>query len=171
MIKLIVPVVFLSVGLGVGIGAGVALAPAKAPEGAPESNEADKETKGFEDKKAKPKKPTEKGGEGGFEYLKMTKQFVVPVVEDDKIAAMVTMTLSLEADPTITEAFYSIEPKLRDAFLQVIFDHANIGGFNGRFTESGNLGVLRKALLEVARKDLGDNVSQVLIMSINRQDS
>jgi hypothetical protein len=53
----------------------------------------------------------------------------------------------------------------------VIFDHANIGGFNGRFTESGNLGVLRKALLEVARKDLGDNVSQVLIMSINRQDS
>ena len=171
MIKLIVPVVFLSVGLGVGIGAGVVLAPAKAPEGAPEANEADRETNESEDKKAKPKKPNEKDGERGFEYLKMTKQFVVPVVDDDKIAAMVTMTLSLEADPAITEAFYSIEPKLRDAFLQVIFDHANIGGFNGTFTESGNLGVLRKALLEVARKDLGDSVSQVLIMSINRQDS
>ncbi|WP_120631691.1 flagellar basal body-associated FliL family protein [Ruegeria sp. EL01] len=171
MIKLLIPIVFLSVGLGVGIGAGIVLAPAEAPGGTSGSKEVHKETKGSEETKSKPKKSPKKDGEGGFEYLKMTKQFVVPVVEDDKIAAMVTLTLSLEADPAITEAFYSIEPKLRDAFLQVIFDHANTGGFNGTFTESVNLSVLRKALLEVARKDLGRNVSQVLIMSINRQDT
>jgi hypothetical protein len=171
VIKLLIPIVFLSVGLGVGIGAGIVLAPAEAPGGTSGSKEVHKETKGSEETKSKPKKSPKKDGEGGFEYLKMTKQFVVPVVEDDKIAAMVTLTLSLEADPAITEAFYSIEPKLRDAFLQVIFDHANTGGFNGTFTESVNLSVLRKALLEVARKDLGRNVSQVLIMSINRQDT
>ena len=45
------------------------------------------------------------------------------------------------------------EPKLRDSFLQVLFDHANLGGFEGAFTEAGTLGGLRKALREVAQKD------------------
>jgi hypothetical protein len=30
---------------------------------------------------------------------------------------------------------------------------------------------LRKSLLEVAKKDLGDDVSKVLIMSVSRQDT
>ncbi|WP_377181182.1 flagellar basal body-associated protein FliL [Ruegeria arenilitoris] len=101
----------------------------------------------------------------------MTKQFVVPVVEKNEISALVTMSLSLETRPGISEEFYEIEPKLRDGFLQVLFDHANIGGFDGEFTQSDNLEVLRKSLLEVARKDLGDDVSRVLIMSVSRQDT
>ncbi len=171
MMKLLLPVVFLLVGLGAGIGAAKFLAPEKTPEVASEDKDAKKETKRA-DKKQKAEKKSDKGDKaGGFEYLKLTKQFVVPVVKDDQISAMVTMSLSLEANPAITETFYAIEPKLRDGFLQVLFDHANTGGFDGIFTESDTLTVLRKALLEVAQKDLGADVSQVLIMSVNRQDT
>ncbi len=155
------PIIFLIVGLGAGVGAGIALAPTKKTDDYSESEQKPKDDK---------KKPS-KDEPSTHEYLKLTKQFVVPVVADEEISALVTMSLSLEVRPGIAEAFYEIEPKLRDRFLQVLFDHANIGGFDGAFTRSDNLTTLRKALLEVARKDLGDDVSQVLIMSVSRQDT
>lgn len=168
MIAKLIPVIFLIVGLGAGIGAGLVLAPAKNPESAVSAKEAVKEDKAVDKKSGKSKK---KDKADGFGYLKMTKQFVIPVVKDDQIEAMVTLALSLEANPAITETYYAIEPKLRDGFLQVLFDHANTGGFDGTFTESGNLDILRNSLLEVARKEFGDDVSKVLILSVNRQDS
>ncbi len=166
MIKKLLPVIFLVIGTGAGIGAGTFLG----------SGETKKETEGTEkvekETKEKPAKDKGKKGEGGgFDYLKLTKQFVVPIVEDEEISALVTMSLSLEANSAITETFYAIEPKLRDGFLQVLFDHANTGGFDGAFTHSDNLSTLRKSLLEVAKKDLGDDVSKVLIMSVSRQDT
>ena len=69
------------------------------------------------------------------EYVKLNNQFVVPVVEDGRVAAMVVLSLSLEVEAGNTEAVYQREPKLRDAFLQVLFDHANVGGFCGSFTD------------------------------------
>lgn len=168
MVSKLIPVIFLIVGLGAGIGAGLVLAPAKKPETAVAEKKAVKEDKAAGKKTGKSK---EKGKGESSGYLKMTKQFVVPVVKDDQIEAMVTLSLSLEANPAITETYYAIEPKLRDGFLQVLFDHANTGGFDGAFTESGNLDVLRNSLLEVARKEFGDDVSKVLILSVNRQDS
>ncbi|SDX69402.1 hypothetical protein SAMN05444358_10968 [Ruegeria halocynthiae] len=161
----LLPIVLLIAGLAVGVGVRLVLAPsdkAKEPAEAAQIPKADKTNKS---KKGK-------GDDSGVhEYLKLTKQFVIPVVAEDEISALVTMSLSLEVRPGIAEAFYEIEPKLRDRFLQVLFDHANIGGFDGAFTRSDNLGALRKALLEVARKDLGQDVSKVLIMSVSRQDT
>ena len=68
------------------------------------------------------------------------------------------------------EAVYAKEPKIRDSFLQVLFDHANIGGFDGAFTNANNLDVLRGALREIAQKDVGEQVIDVLIAEIARQD-
>lgn len=173
MIKILTPLLFLAVGLGAGIGAGNLLTQKDASGNATDAEQIAKtNTSPTEAESAVKKKPKNKKDEsGGFEYLKLTKQFVVPIVQDDEISALVTMSLSLEAEPSVTDAFYAIEPKLRDGFLQVLFDHANAGGFDGSFTHSDNLNTLRKSLLEVARKDLGDDVSQVLIMSVSRQDT
>ena len=66
---------------------------------------------------------------------------------------------------------YKVEPKLRDEFLQVMFDHANSGGFSGTYTDGANLLLLRKALLESAKGVLKDLVSDVLIVEIVRQDN
>ncbi|WP_170452391.1 flagellar basal body-associated FliL family protein [Ruegeria arenilitoris] len=173
--KKLLPVLFLIAGLGAGAAAGLFLTPgpadteadAKAPE--PHAVETAKETTDKANKTSGHSETSVKAGP--YEYLKLTKQFVVPVVEENEISALVTMSLSLETRPGISEEFYEIEPKLRDGFLQVLFDHANIGGFDGEFTQSDNLEVLRRSLLEVARKDLGDDVSRVLIMSVSRQDT
>jgi hypothetical protein len=84
---------------------------------------------------------------------------------------MVILSLSLEVATGTSEQVYSREPKLRDGFLQVLFDHANSGGFKGSFTDSSNLVLLRRTLMETARSILGEVVQDVLISDIARQDS
>lgn len=105
------------------------------------------------------------------DYVKLNNQFVVPVVEHGDVVALVILSISLEVAAGNSEAVYLREPKLRDVFLQVLFDHANAGGFDGAFTQSNTMDVLRSSLLEVARKTLGAVVTDVLIVDIVRQDS
>ena len=46
----------------------------------------------------------------------------------------------------------------------------NMGGFDGAFTESGRLSVLRVALLEAAHATLGKDVTDILITDVVRQE-
>lgn len=105
------------------------------------------------------------------EYAKLNNQFIIPVLEDGVVASLVVLSLSLEVAAGSTELVHQHEPKLRDVFLQVLFSHANSGGFRGSFTDSTNLVPLRSALLEAARTVLPDQVRDVLIGDIVRQDS
>ncbi len=106
-----------------------------------------------------------------MEYAKLNNQFVVPIVKDTVVVALVVLALSVEVVEGSKEAVFLREPKLRDSFLQVLFDHANVGGFDWAFTSADNLSVLRRALREAGQKDLGDDVlNDVLIIEIARQD-
>ena len=105
------------------------------------------------------------------EFVKLNNQFIVPVVEDGLVSSLVIMSLSLEVKTGATEKVYRAEPKLRDAFLQVLFDHANTGGFAGAFTGSANMDRLRTSLTETARTVLGSDVIGVLVSDIVRQDT
>ncbi|SLN63732.1 hypothetical protein TRL7639_03596 [Falsiruegeria litorea R37] len=170
--KKLLPVLFLIVGLGAGAGAGVFLGPGEKAEEKAEAKDSEYSEDAAEKKeaKAKPEK-SEEETPSGSEYVKFPKQFVIPIVTKDHISALATVSLSLEAVEGSTEAVYSKEPKLRDLFLQVLFDHANMGGFDGAFTRPDNLAPLRKALNDVARNELGDIVKDVLIVDIARQDT
>ena len=106
----------------------------------------------------------------GTEFIKLNNQFVIPIVDRDMIRAMVVMSLNVEVTQGAAQQVYALEPKLRDAFLQELFDHANMGGFAGEFTGSNNMDVLRAALTEVAQRVLGDLAHGVLITWIARQD-
>jgi hypothetical protein len=101
----------------------------------------------------------------------MSNQFVVPVLKEGRISALVVLSLSLETAAGMRETVFAREPKLRDAFLQVLFDHANAGAFDGNFTASGRIDTLRRSLSEAARPILGAGVYDVLITDIARQDS
>lgn len=163
MIRKLLPILLALLGLGAGIGAGIALKPdpeplaAEDPCGTAETAHAPAEP---EDAEA----PT-------HDYVKMNNQFVVPVVEGGRVSALVILSISLEVQLATGEQVYQREPKLRDGFLQVLFDHANAGGFRGAFTDANNMTILRHALLEVAEKALGPIVSDVLIVDIVRQDN
>lgn len=166
MLKKILPLVMLLIGSGVGVGAGMALRPA------PEMSEKvmdDPAQMAKEPEKAEPFGPENPAPE--MDYVKLNNQFVVPIVKDRVVVALIVLALSLEVPDGNAEAVFRREPKLRDSFLQVLFDHANIGGFDGSFTEANNLAVLRSGLREAGQKEMGaDIIHDVLILEIARQD-
>lgn len=183
MIKKLLPVILLIFGAGAGVGAGLFLRPAPAPEAAeaadgatdeaPEEAAEKKEEKPEEKGEEKAEEKAEEGAEEGVlasEYVKMNNQFVIPVVEQDDVVALVVVSLSVEVDAGQKDTVYRHEPKLRDSFLQVLFNHSNRGGFDGAFTRPQTMADLRNALLEVAQRDVGNLAKDVLILGIARQD-
>ena len=170
MLGKLLPSLLAVVGAVGGVGAGLAL---KAPEQASvEIHPCGPEGGDHEDAAAKKSSDDDHGDEenDGYDYVKLNNQFVVPVVRDSKVSALVVMSLSVEVKAGETNQVYSRQPKLRDAFLQVLLDHANTGGFDGDFTNGEAMVGLRKALKEVATKLGGPSVSDVLILEIVRQD-
>ncbi|MGC1497574.1 MAG: flagellar basal body-associated protein FliL [Sulfitobacter sp.] len=166
MLKKVLPIVLLFVGSGAGVGAGIFLRPAP-----PEAKVDLEETEGEAAKEGVAKAHDPDNPPPLKEYVKLSNQFVVPIVKDKSVVSLIVLALSLEVAEGQKDAVYLREPKLRDSFLQVLFDHANIGGFDGAFTEVNNLAVLRNALREVGQRDMGkDVVHDVLILEIARQD-
>lgn len=155
MLKKLLPILLLLIGTGAGIGAGIMTAPGQ------KSAETHEE----------PELTEEEIAANQPEFIKLNNQFVVPLVANDRVTSMVVLSLSLETSPGMSEAVYAREPKLRDLFLRVLFDHANIGGFRGPFTQAETLDLLRRALREVAQKEMGKDIRDVLIVDIARQDT
>ena len=155
---LIMPVAALVVGLAAGVGGGLLLAPA--PELPDESGQ---------NLEAAPFEPPEPGLQG--EFAGLGNQFVVPVVRDGSVRALVLVSVTLEVTEGGSATVHSIEPRLRDAFLQVLFDHANAGGFDDRFTQNDRMSLLRQGLREAAHRLLGPILRDVLIVDMIRQEA
>lgn len=165
----LLPVILALIGIGGGVGAGLAFKPEPGAmaeiSSCPDTENATADSDhGGKDEHA------DHGEENSQEYVKLNNQFVIPVVAKEVVDALVVMSLSIEIQAGETETVYTREPKLRDAFLQVLFDHANMGGFNGEFTNANNLDVLRMSLTEAAQGVIGKNATGVLITDIARQD-
>mgnify|MGYP000253519021 CR=1 FL=1 len=176
MKKLLLPLVLLLVGVGAGVGAGLFLLPQSDPDaemaavnpcGEPETADHGGEEHASESDAVQ---LDSHGNVISNEYAKLNNQFVVPIVEEGLVSAMVVLALSIEVPAGNKEAVFLAEPKLRDAFLQAMFDHANVGGFSGNFTSTRSLRPLREDLVGKAKAILPGIAKNVLIIDIVRQD-
>ena len=110
--------------------------------------------------------------EGELAYVPMEKPFVVPIFADEKVVAMVVVSLSVETEAEAASKIEGLKPRLRDSFLKVMFRHANSGGFDGSFTGGRKMEDLKSALRAAAQEVLHEKpVGEVLITEIARQDS
>ncbi|NOR61529.1 MAG: flagellar basal body-associated protein FliL [Rhodobacteraceae bacterium] len=189
--KKLLPIILLLLGGGGGVGAGYFLRPAPhEPEMMAECAEGDElctpaeagghgeEMAAEEGDHGEADSVAEDGGhEAGTtegtgnepEYVALQRQMIVPIVSDDKVISLVVLSLSIEVEAGYTLDVYDREPKIRDAFLQVLFRHANTGGFNGDFTSGEKMADLRRALNSAAAQVLGPIAIQVLVTDILRQ--
>ncbi|MFK7751481.1 MAG: flagellar basal body-associated FliL family protein [Sedimentitalea sp.] len=170
MAKLL-PIILLIIGIGAGIGAGIMFAPAPVDE----EMALEEGAEGKDDlAKEEEPEPNIKPGDVPIEardFVAFENQFVIPVVRGDDVVSLVVLSLSLEAKSEMRPIIQTREPRLRDQFLSVLFDHANMGGFRGAFTSAENMELLRRSLRETAQKELGKDVLDVLITDIARQDT
>jgi hypothetical protein len=164
--KKLFPALMLLVGTGAGVGAGVYLRPEPVP-----ALDADEAASPENEKVVIEHAAGDSVPANGKEYIKLSNQFVVPLVEKDRIASMVVMTLSVEIPEGQGQKVYDLEPKIRDVFLRVLFDHAAIGGFRGAFLHNENLDTVRTSLRNAALSNFGEDfIGDVLIFEIARQD-
>jgi hypothetical protein len=195
--KILLPIVLALLGLGAGVGAGLAFRPPAPDEAAAEAHpcapdahaaageagpgepaDGHAEATGAEDACiAEADDPFDHAGKPAHDpdlhltYVPIEKPFIVPVFAKEKITAMVVLSLSVETDEKQSELVAAMQPRLRDRFLQVMFRHANSGGFDGSFTEGRRMDDLRSGLLSAAREVMADAfVGDVLITEIARQD-
>lgn len=177
MIKKLLPILLALIGTGAGVGAGLFLKPAPDPaadHAAAVDCVAPTEAVAHETADAHGDQAVGENGEplpAQQEYVKLNNQFIIPVMGPERVQALVVASLSIETKLGGTERVYAAEPKLRDVFLQVMFDHANVGGFDGAFTDGERMERLRRNLVEAARSVLGKDASDVLITEIARQES
>lgn len=149
----LIPIFLILLGLGIGTGAGLYLRPVPEP---------------VTDTEEVVQAPLLPEGDS-LGTLEFANQFMVPLVVEGRISAVVVLKLALEIPESQRDLVVANIPRLRDGLLQVLFDHANSGGFDGMFTDHGKMGPLRRALLEAAQQMLGrEAVMGVLITDILR---
>ncbi len=176
--KILMPVAIAVFGLGAGVAAGVAFKPA--PE---EEHEAVSCAKGercdelatatAENAAAAVAEHQADGhGERSVALVALEKPFVVPVFREDRIVAMVVISVAVETRAERANEIEELQPRLRDQFLEAMFRHANTGGFDGAFTAGQSMTDLRSALLASAQEVIGpEAVTGVLITEIARQET
>lgn len=170
MMRLLLPVVLLLLGIGGGVGAGIFLGSGGTVAGQETAGEAAQPAEEGNTPAPAPGN-SQSSATGATEYVRLNNQFVVPIVRNGSVRSLVVMSLTLEVEAGQNSTVFNQEPRLRDAFLQVMFAHANAGGFDGSFTQAAAMEPLREALGEAARRVLGRMVRDVLIVDITRQDA
>jgi flagellar basal body-associated protein FliL len=164
----LLPVLLVLIGIGGGGGAGYVLRPAPVEQPASEDGAGSHDT----DKKADSHADDGHSEEADVPaYVKLNNQFIVPVVYQDEVSALVVLSLTLETTADATTSLYNQEPKIRDTALRVLFNHAYSGGFDGHFTTPEKLDVLRMNLRDAVNELSGGKVHDVLITDIIRQDT
>lgn len=149
----IIAVFLILLGIGGGVFAGLTLRPVPEAEAEPELASA----------------PVTNLPSGTLDVFELPGQFMVPVIADSGVHSIMVLSLALEIDAAEHDHIRGNLPRLRDALLQVMFDHANTGGFDGMFTAQTSLGQLRRSLLEAGQQALGrDSLHRVLITEILR---
>lgn len=175
MMRILLPVILLLIGLGGGVAAGKMLSGGGTDAASDEGTGAPYGEDGSE---AAAEDEYESGGDYGdasdpsspYEYVRLNNQFIVPVIRHGSVRSLVVLSLTVEVRNGENTLVYDREPRLRDAFLRVMFSHANVGGFDGSFTTVEAMAPLRAGLREAAQQILGEIVNDVLIVDIVRQD-
>jgi hypothetical protein len=162
MIKFVLPVLSLIVGLGGGGAAAIMMGPAASEQhgaGVDHSGTAEQDS------------ATHDGEDDGpTEIVKLPNQFVVPVIVNKSVRSMVILTVALEVEQGQADFVRTLEPKLRDTFLDELFNLAAMGGFRDELISRKTLEIVRAALSQRARDVLRQKAVAVLITDMARQD-
>ncbi len=166
MLKKIMPLLALILGLAGGGAAAIFLAPP--PDDQPMSqNEAttphaQSETSSDD---------LQDGASDSFEIVKLPSQFVVPVIMDNRVRAMVILTVALEVEVGQGDRVRALEPKLRDEFLAELFSLAALDGFKDEMISRKTLELVKRALSVRSSEVLGLQNVNVLVTDMARQDA
>ena len=128
---------------------------------------------------AKPKKEkkeqkghgsSDKHGDADVTYYKFSREFVVPMIEDDRVQSLVILNLNLEVDTAISQELFSKEPVLRDNIMTTLVKLSSGGRTLNSITDVDNYETLRAMILTNLQNEIPEGIRNVLILDMARQD-
>lgn len=156
--KKLLPIILILVACAGGFFGGHMLKPVEEPE------------EGQEEMETAEASHREEMSDSNIEYVKFSRQFIVPILEGTKVRSLIVADIQLEVSPGSSEQAFSREPKIRDSFLKVLYRHSHTGMLKKSMVSDRVLKELRDDLLTAAQSILGDSVLDVLITDLLRQD-
>ena len=175
MVKQIVPAIVALLCILAG-GAGGYFMKSSSAASAPSAAHEDTEKGHGEAKKAD--KGHDKGGKsqhgeaagGEVTFYKFTREFVVPMIEDDRVKSLVILNLNLEIDTSISQELFSKEPILRDNIMTTLVKLSSGGKTMDSITDVDNYETLRSMILSNLQNEIPEGIHNVLILDMARQD-
>ena len=171
--KKILPILLIVLGIVGGGAAGMFLKPPPPPPD--EAAEAEKEAMAKAEKKKKEEQDAEDGVEAGGPpddraFVKVGRQTIIPVLDGGETRALMMFELAVDVPAESAGLVHEMEPRLRDAFLRELFQMSYTGAFLTEFTDDKVIDELRRNLTRAARRYVGEEAREVLILDVMRQE-
>lgn len=103
-------------------------------------------------------------------YYKFSREFIVPVLNDGKVESLVILNINIEADSSISQQLFSLEPKLRDTIMTTLIKISGDGSTLQNLTNAENYETIRSMLLMELKDVAPTGIENVLILDLAKQD-
>jgi len=148
---------------------------AKEDHGEKKDDHAKKPEKDKKDSKAKDGHGKDShGGEtadaSGVIYYKFSREFVVPIIRDSRVTSLVILNLNLEADASISQKLFEMEPKLRDNIMTTLITLSNDGTTLESMTSVENYESIRSLIMMNLQSVMSTGIHNVLIVDLAKQE-
>lgn len=131
----------------------------------------EKKGDGHGDKKSKGGHGGEaKSGSGEVSYYRFTREFVVPIISNERVDSLVILNLNLEVDNSVSDKLFSMEPKIRDNIMTTLIKLSNDGDTLHSLTDVENYETIRALILANLQDVISDGIRNVLILDMAKQD-
>ena len=146
-----------------------------------ESGHGEKDS-GHEKKEKKKKEASSHGGGGGHgdggggassgdvTYFKFSREFVIPLMGEDRVESLVILNINLEVDSNISGKLFSMEPKVRDNINTTLIELSSHGDTMRTLGNVESYETMRTMILMNLKNVLPEGVENVLIVDMGKQD-
>lgn len=139
--------------------------------GAPKEKKAKKDDHGGEKKAGKDGHGGASSASGEATYFRFSREFVVPIIQNERVASLVILNINIEADAAASDKLFSQEPVLRDVVMTTLIEISGDGRTFQSMTSIENYETVRSLILGNLQKKFPDmGIKNILILDIARQD-
>lgn len=110
------------------------------------------------------------GGSGNVSYYRFSREFVVPILDGDRVASLVILNINLEVDNGISSQLFSQEPKLRDNIMSTLIALSSDGDTFQNITQVESYESVRSMVLMNLKNVVPKGIENVLIVDMAKQD-
>ena len=107
---------------------------------------------------------------GAPSYYKFSREFVVPIIADDRVKSLVILNLNLQVDSAASQSLFSQEPALRDNIMTTLIALSADDTIFNSLNSIEHYETIRSMILKNLQNSFSSSVENVLILDMARQD-